>query len=571
MLTRTAAVSTLCASAAIGLAVQLAAARPLDGPTFTDIARSAGLTHKIVFGGSDRNTYILETTGTGVAFFDYDRDGVLDLLFTNGATIGHEATAPSLRLYRGDGSGAFTDVTDRAGVGRSGWGQGVAVADYDNDGFEDVYLTFFGGNVLFRNNQNGTFSDVTARAGVTAGGWSTSAAWFDYDNDGFVDLFVARYIDFNVETAPRPGARLPGVNCSYRGFPVMCGPRGLKGMRDVLFRNNGDGTFTDVTERAGIDVSQYRGLGVVSGDYDNDGKVDLFVANDAQPNQLYRNRGGGRFDEVALVAGVAVDEDGRERAGMGVDFGDYDNDGWLDLTIGNFSGEPCSLYRNLHDGTFVETTWSSGIGLLTIPALTWGSKFLDYDNDGWKDLVFVNGHVYPEVDAQQLDETYAQRAFLFRNGGKGTFTSMGGDAGGVWNERWAGRGAAIGDFDNDGDLDVAVAVVNGAPRLLRNNGENAGHWLTVSLLGTTSNRDAIGARLTARAGERTITEEVSSGGSYLSHNDRRIHIGVGEATRIDTLEVSWPSGTKERLGPLEVDSFITIKEGSGAVSRVRSR
>jgi enediyne biosynthesis protein E4 len=569
MLTRTGGFATLCASATLGVAVQIAAMA--NGPTFIDVARSAGLTHKVVFGGSDRNTYILETTGTGVAFFDYDADGVLDLLFTNGATIGGEATAPSLRLYRGNGSGAFTDVTDRAGVGRSGWGQGVAVADYDNDGFEDIYLTFFGKNILFHNNRNGTFTDVSARAGVAAGGWSTSAAWFDYDSDRLVDLFVARYIDFSLETAPLPGAQQPGVNCSYRGFPVMCGPRGLKGMRDLLFRNNGDGTFTDVTDRAGIDASQYRGLGVVSGDYDNDGKVDLFVANDAQPNQLYRNHGGGRFEETAWDAGVAVDEDGRARAGMGVDFGDYDNDGWLDLTIGNFFGEPSSLYRNQQDGTFVETTWSSRIGPPTIPILTWGSKFLDYDNDGLKDLLYVNGHVYPEVDAHRLDETYAQRPFLFRNGGKGTFTSVAGSAGPVWNERWAARGAAIGDFDNDGDVDIAIAIVNGVPILLRNNGESVGHWITVSLLGTASNRDAIGARVTVRAGQRTITEAVGSGGSYLSHSDRRIHIGVGETPRIDTLEVTWPSGTKERLGPIDVDSFITIKEGSGVVSRDRSR
>ena len=567
MLTRTRRVAPLCASATIGLAVHLAA---VDGPTFVDVARSAGLTHTTVFGDTGRNTYILETTGTGVAFFDYDNDGALDLLFTNGATLGREATAPSLRLYRGNGTGAFTDVTGRSGVGRSGWGQGVAVGDYDNDGFDDLYLTFFGRNVLFHNNRDGTFTDATARAGVAAGGWSTSAAFLDYDDDGDLDLFVARYIDFNLETAPLPGARQAGVNCSYRGFPVMCGPRGLKGMRDILFRNNADGTFTDVTERAGIDASEYRGLGVVSGDYDNDGKVDLFVANDAQPNQLYRNR-GGTFEETALFAGVAVDEDGRARAGMGVDFGDYDNDGWLDITIGNFFGEPCSLYRNQHDGTFVETTWSSRIGSPTIPALTWGSRFFDYDNDGWKDLVFVNGHVYPEVDARRLDETYAQRAFLFRNAGDGTFTSAGGRAGPVWNERWAGRGAATGDVDNDGDLDLAVAIINGAPLLLRNNGENVGGWVNVSLIGMTSNRNAIGARLTARAGGRTITADVTGGGSYLSHSDRRIHIGLGNATRIDSLEVTWPGGTRERLGPLKAGSFNTIKQGSGAVSRVGSR
>jgi enediyne biosynthesis protein E4 len=566
MLARTGAIAALCASATVILT-----ALPTAGPSFIDVARSAGLTERIVFGGSDRNTYILETTGTGVAFFDYDRDGVLDLLFTNGATLGREAAAPTLRLYRGSAGGTFTDVTDRAGVGRRGWGQGVAVGDYDNDGFDDLYLTFFGSNVLFHNNRDGTLSDVTARAMVGAGGWSTSAAWFDYDNDGLLDLFVARYIDFAIQTAPLPGARQPGVNCSYRGFPVMCGPRGLKGMRDLLFRNNGDGTFTDATERAGVDRAEFRGLGVVAGDYDRDGLVDLFVANDAQPNQLYRNRGGGRFDETALLAGVAVDEDGRDRAGMGVDFGDYDNDGWLDLTIGNFFGEPCSLYRNQRDGTFVETTWPSGIGIPTIPALTWGSKFLDYDNDGWKDLVYVNGHVYPEVDAHGLAETYAQRALLFRNGGNGRFMSAGAEAGGVWNERWAGRGAATGDFDNDGDLDIAIAVVNGAPILLRNNGENAGHSVSLSLIGTSSNRNAIGAKVTARVSGRTVTAEVTGGGSYLSHSDRRVHIGLADAPRIETLEVTWPSGIHERIGPLEAGFFVTIKEGSGAVSQVRSR
>ena len=305
------------------------------------------------------------------------------------------------------------------------------------------------------------------------------------------------------------------------------------------------------------------------GDYNNDGRPDLLVANDAQPNQLYRNQGKGMFEEVALRAGVAVDEDGRERAGMGVDFGDYDNDGSLDLAIGNFYGEPSALYRNQQDGSFAETTWSSGIGPPTVQALTWGTRFFDFDNDGWKDLVFVNGHVYPEVDANHLDETYAQRALLFRNNGKGAFTNVGAAAGEVWGTRWAGRGAAIGDYDNDGDLDIAIAVVNGPPILLQNRGGDAAHWLSMTLVGSQSNRDAIGARVTVRVNGRSSIEEVHSGGSYLSQSDLRVHVGLGQDSRIEMVDVSWPSGRKERLGPFDADEFVTVREGSGVVSKRR--
>ena len=555
------------------LAVHLRLSRPLASAAagasfFTDVAQSAGLTHRTVFGRVGTNSYILETTGTGVAFFDYDNDGVLDLFFANGTTLAASGSdAPQSHLYRGNGNGTFSDVTTRAGVGRSGWGQGVAAADYDNDGFSDLYLTFYGRNVLFHNNGNGTFTDVTDRAGVGAAGWSTSAAWADYDRDGRLDLFVARYIDFDLANAPQPGARLPGVNCMYRSIPVMCGPRGLTGARDLLFHNDGDGKFTNVTERAGIDSQRSRGLGAVWGDYNNDGLPDLLVANDAQPNQLYRNRGNGTFEEVALTAGVAVDEDGRERAGMGVDFADYDNDGWLDAAIGNFYGEPCALYRNRRDGSFDETTWSSGIGRPTVPVLTWGTRFFDYDNDGWKDLLFVNGHVYPEVDAHHLDETYAQRALLFRNAGHGTYTSAGSAAGEVWERRWAGRGAAAGDYNNDGRIDVAIAVINGPPVLLQNRGGDATHWLTLKLVGTRSNRDAVGARVTVSAGGRSSVEEVHGSGSYLSHSDVRLHFGLGAETRIDALEVAWPSGRRERIGALDADQFVTVEEGSGVVSK----
>jgi enediyne biosynthesis protein E4 len=566
----------LCGAAVPGLLVivLLRAAPSLTGaaggPTFLDVASQAGLKHQVVFGARDKNTYILETTGTGVAFLDFDGDGVLDLFFTNGRTL--ETPGPEhAHLYRGKGDGTFSDVTEKAGVAATGWGQGVAAGDYDNDGFPDLYLTFYGRNILFHNNGNGTFTDVTARAGVAGGGWSTSAAWADYDNDGRLDLFVARYIAFDTASAPLPGAHVPGVNCNYRGIPVMCGPRGLTGERDLLYHNNGDGTFSDVTDRAGIDKTTSRGLGAVWGDFDNDGRPDLIVANDAQPNQLYRNLGDGRFDEVALAAGVAVDEDGRERAGMGVDFADYDNDGWLDIAIGNFFGEPCSLYRNNHDGTFTEVTWSSGIGRPTVPLLTWGTRFFDYDNDGWKDLVFANGHVYPEVDAHKLDETYAERAVLFHNAGNGMFTDSAPAAGEVWTQRWAARGAAVGDYDNDGHLDIAFAIVNGAPVLLKNRGEDRNHWISIKLVGTKSNRDAVGARLTIMAAGRSQTEEVRSGGSYLSQSDLRAHIGLGTVDSVDQVEIAWPAGGRERIGPVSADSFITIKENAGVVSTGKAK
>jgi hypothetical protein len=310
---------------------------------------------------------------------------------------------------------------------------------------------------------------------------------------------------------------------------------------------------------------------VVWGDYNNDGRPDLLVANDAQPNQLYRNRGDGTFEDVALTAGVAVDEDGRERAGMGVDFADYDNDGWLDIAIGNFYGEPSALYRNQHDGTFAETTWTSGIGPPTVQALTWGTRFFDHDNDGWKDLLFVNGHVYPEVDARRLDETYAQRALLFRNNGNGTYANVGTAAGDVWATRWAGRGAAIGDYDNDGDLDIAIAVVNGPPVLLQNRGGDAAHWFSVKLVGSHSNRDAIGARVTVRANGRSLMEEVHGSGSYLSQSDLRAHFGLGLHSRVEVVDVLWPSGRTERVGPFDGDQFVTIKEGSGVISTRRRR
>jgi hypothetical protein len=548
----------------LALAGALSAPAPI---VFVDRTAAAGLAFRSTYGGVETSTYILETTGTGVAFLDYDRDGRLDVFFANGTTLEGfpEGKAPRCALYHNNGDGTFSDMTVAAGVARSGWGQGVAVGDYDNDGWPDLYLTFFGRNVLLRNKGDGTFADVTDAAGVGAGGWSTSASFADYDNDGRLDLYVARYVDLDLKTAARPGER---KNCFYHGFPVMCGPRGLAGARDVLFHNNGDGTFTDVTVRAGdLDRERYRGLGVVWGDYDDDGWPDLFVANDAHPNLLYHNNRNGTFTEVAFAAGVAFDEDGRERAGMGVDFGDYDNDGRLDLVVTNFYGEPHSLYLNQGHGTFRETTWPSGIGEATMRALGWGTGFVDFDNDGSTDLFFVNGHVYPEVDRQRLDETYAEPSLVFRNKGDGTFADVTASAGEALASRWVGRGAAFGDYDDDGRVDVVISTVNGRAVLLRNESAPANHWLTVKLVGRRGNRDAIGARVKVRAGVRTLTREVHGGGSYLSQSDLRVHFGLGPIAPVPSLEVRWPGGAVERFAEVAADQILTIEEGEGIVAR----
>jgi hypothetical protein len=558
---------------AVASAAAIAAApRPAAGPIqLVDHTQASGVGFRNTYGTPGRSTYILETTGNGVAFLDYDGDGARDLFFANGTTLeGPGAgTAPRSALFRGRGDGTFADVTDKAGVGRSGWGQGVAIGDYDNDGDPDLYLTYFGANVLFRNEGDGSFREVTAAAGVAAGGWSTSAAFADYDRDGRLDLYVARYVDFDPATAARPGSQR---NCFYRGFPVMCGPRGLSGQRDLLYHNNGDGTFTDVTARAGdLDRAAYRGLGVVWGDYDNDGWPDLFVANDAHPNLLFHNQRDGTFREVAFEAGVAFDDDGRERAGMGTDFGDYDNDGWLDLVITNFYDEPHSLYLNQRDGTFRETTWPSGIGEATLRYLGWGTGFVDLDNDGGKDLFFVNGHVYPEVDRHGLDETYAERNLVLRNQGNGTFASLGRAAGEALDRPRVGRGAAFGDCDGDGRLDVVIANVNDTPSVLRNVSPGGHGWLAVDLVGRQSNRDGIGARLTAQVGGRRLTHEVHGGASYLSQSDLRAHFGLGAEPSVAELEVRWPSGTLDRLRDVRGQQVVTVEEGKGIVSRRAAR
>jgi hypothetical protein len=540
-------------------------AAPQASIAFSDRAAEAGLGSFVTtYGEKDTSTYILETTGAGAAFFDYDGDGRLDAYLVNGRTLkGPEA--PRSALFRNVGEGRFEDVTARAGVGRSGWGQGVAVGDVDNDGRLDLYLTFFGENVLLRNNGDGTFSDVTARAGVAAGGWSTSAAFADYDKDGDLDLYVARYVDFDLEHAPLPGSQ---ANCRYAGLPVMCGPRGLAGARDVLYRNDGDARFSDVTAAAGdLDRERLRGLGVVFGDYDDDGWPDLMVANDAHANLLFHNEGNGSFTEVGFEAGVAFDEDGRERAGMGIDFGDYDNDGRLDAVITNFQGEPNALYRNLGRGQFLEATWPSGLGQPTLPYLGWGTRFADLDNDGWSDLLFVNGHVYPEVERYGLEESFAQRSLVFRNQGDGRFADVTASAGPALAVRHAGRGAAIGDYDDDGRVDVLVTSLNEPPALLHNDSAG-GHWLSVELKGRRSNRNGVGARLRLEAGSLRQVREIGAGGSYLSQSELRAHFGLGAATSA-ALEVRWPSGVVDRIASLPADRRVVVEEGAGIVGPVR--
>lgn len=547
--------------------VALAAAAPpfVREITFADATAGSGLDRfRTTYGTAGKSTYILETTGTGVAFADFDNDGILDVFMANGSTLEPaKGATPRSALFKGKGDGTFVDVTDKAGVGRSGWGQGVAAADFDNDGFEDLYLTYFGRNVLLRNKGDATFEDVTEKAGVAAGGWSTGSAFADDDNDGDLDLYVARYVDFDPARAALPGS---APNCRYRGAPVMCGPRGLAGAQDILYRNNGDGTFTDVTAAAGnLDKDRLRGLGVVWGDYDDDGDVDLFVANDAHANLVYRNDGKGTFTEVGFESGVAFDEDGRERAGMGIDIGDYDNDGRLDLVITNFFGEPNALYRNQGSGQFAETTWPAGIGNATMRFLGWGTRFVDFDGDSWRDLLFVNGHVYPEVDQTGAEEHYAQRALVFRNGGDGRFTDASSRAGDALKTAWAGRGAAFGDYDNDGAVDVLISTINGPPVLLKNE-SRGNHWLSIRLRGVKSNRDGFGARVVVDAGGRRLTGEAHGGGSYLSESDHRLHFGLGGDTTARTVEVRWPSGARQRFKDVPGDRALVIDEVAGIVT-----
>ncbi|MDQ2839704.1 MAG: CRTAC1 family protein [Acidobacteriota bacterium] len=538
------------------------------GVQFVNVAREAGLHEKTTFGAESRNKYLLETTGCGVAFIDYDNDGWLDLFFVNGTrfeTVFPKGAEPVSRLYKNNRDGTFTDVTAKSGVARTGWGQGVCAGDYNNDGHEDLFVSYWGDCALWRNNGNGTFTDVAAQAGVTtrtANGlkrWNTGCAFLDYDRDGHLDLYVANYIDFDPKTAPLPESG----PCLYEGLVVACGPPGLQGGKDILFHNNGDGTFTDVSEKAGILKKQGTyGLGVLVADFDNDGWPDIYVADDSSPSALLKNNHDGTFTDVALEWGVAFGADGKTQAGMGVSAADVYGNGRLDIVKTNFAGDTSSLYRNLSGGNFEDVTFQSGLGRNT-RFLGWGAAFLDFDNDGWPDILTCNGHVYPEVREKASESGYRERKVLYRNLGNGKFEDVSLEAGPGILEPVAGRGCALGDFDNDGDLDVAVNCVNDVPQLLRCDSTLKHNWLKVKLVGVKSNRSGIGARVYCRPeGEHPQMDEVRSGGSYFSQSDLRLHFGLAGAGRVD-LEVRWPSGAVDQVKGVGVNRVVKVVEGGG--------
>lgn len=567
MRSRRSFVRSLCATLPVFSLDQLLGDAPL-GVQFVNVAKEAGLRHKTIFGAEARNKYLLETTGCGVAFIDYDNDGWLDLFFVNGTRFESnypKGSEPVSRLYKNNRDGTFTDVTVKAGVARHGWGQGVCAGDYNNDGHEDLFVTYWGDCALYRNNGDGTFTDVAKKAGVTTRTntglkrWNTGCAFLDYDLDGHLDLYVANYIDFDPKTAPLPESG----PCLYEGLVVACGPPGLAGGKDILFRNNGDGTFTDVSEKAGILKKQGTyGLGVLVGDFDDDGWPDIYVADDSQPSALFKNNHNGTFTDIALEAGVAFGADGKTQAGMGVSAADAFGDGRLAIFKTNFAGDTSSLYRNLGKGNFEDMTFQAGLGRNT-RFLGWGAAFLDFDNDGWPDILACNGHVYPEVREKESESGYRERKVLYHNLGNGRFEDVSLRAGPGILEPVPARGCAIGDFDNDGDLDVAVNCVNDVPQLLRCDSTTKNNWIKVKTVGTKSNRSGIGARIycTPEGGHRQ-RDEVRSGGSYISQSDMRVHFGCGKAGTVD-LEIRWPSGQVDKAEKVAVNRVVVATEGEG--------
>ncbi len=533
-------------------------------PVFRDITEQAGVRFRNASGSPEKN-YIFEAKGGGVALLDYDKDGFLDIYFTNGNTLEDMAkgVVHSNRLYHARGDGTYEDVTERAGVQGRGWAMGCAVGDYDNDGWPDIYVLCLTGNILYRNNHNGTFTDVTDKAGLRDGRWCTSAAFLDYDKDGYLDLYVSRYARFDPKSMGRKGENR---YCNYRGIPVMCGPRGLEAEADALYRNNGDGTFTDVSAAAGIlGREKYYGLGVAVGDFNNDSWPDIYVANDSCPSFLFLNKGNGTFEEVGLSSGAALSDEGAEQAGMGVDFGDYDNDGWLDITKTNFSNDYNNLYHNEHNGTFVDASHSAGIALPSMPFVSWGTRFFDYDNDGWKDIFEANGHVYPDLIKNPVGgEHYYQRRLLYRNLGNGKFEDVSTVSGpGILQER-SSRGVAFGDLDNDGDIDIVVANLDDAPSILRNDGGNKLNWLTVELRGTRSNRFGLGARIKVTIPGLEQIAEATTASSVFSANDPRVHFGLGTATQA-AMEVRWPSNLIQRFTAVPANRIVVVDEQEGLI------
>ena len=534
---------------------------------FTDVAKEAGLTQPVVYGGIETKHYIIEVVGCGVAFLDYDNDGWLDLFVLSGSRLEGSPPGTTNRLYKNNRNGTFTDVTEKAGLKRDGWASAVTVGDYDNDGFDDLFITYYGHNVLYRNNGDGTFTDVTKKAGLHADAvrYGSGCTWIDFDRDGHLDLFVATYLNTTLDKLPKPGEN---ADCRWKGVPVNCGPRGLPTGSAQLFRNNGNGTFTDVSRQSGIAAaSGAYPMTAVAADYDNDGWPDIYVACDSTPSWLFRNQRDGTFREEGLERGVAVSEDGLEQAGMGIGVGDYDLDGNLDIFKTHFADDSNVLYRNDGKGNYNDFTIRAGIGVET-RYVGWGTAMADLDNDGFPDLFVVTGSVYPEIEKKLPAYPFRTPRLVFRNLGDGRFEELIDEAGPGVAATHSSRGCAFGDFDNDGDVDIIVMNMNEPPSLLRNDVSGTRHWLKVLLIGVQSNRSAIGARVTARYGGRTQAQEVCAQSSFYSANERRLHFGLGAAAKAD-LTVRWPNGSTEQVPNVDANQLVVIREGAGIIRRQR--
>jgi enediyne biosynthesis protein E4 len=573
----------------LGLRAQhLFAAETTPHVVFTDITTGAGLSHaRNISGSATDKQFLLEEMGAGVALFDYDNDGWLDIFLVNGTSFDPtlKDRKPTSFLFHNNRDGTFSEVTEKTGLTHSGWGQGCCVGDYDNDGFEDLFVSYWGHNVLYHNNGDGTFTDVSEKAGVAGAEnrWGAGCCFLDYDRDGNLDLFVANYVNFDPARAPKPGE---AAYCNYNDIPVPCGPQGFAGGTNILYRNRGDGTFADVSEESGIarprgassmvfvgrnwqPTGSY-GMGAVATDFDNDGWPDIYVAGDSAPSLLYRNNRDRTFREIAVPAGCAFDENGVALSGMGVAVADFDGDGWLDIARTNFSEQVTTLYRNYSNGAFEDASVRAGLGI-NRKYLGFGVGFLDFDNDGWKDLFLANGHVYSQIAEKKLHISYKQPKVLYRNLGNGRFEDVSAKAGPAIRAENLGRGCAFGDFDNDGDVDVVVNNLDGPPTLLRNDGGNRNNWIMIKCVGTRSNRSGIGTRVKVTCGNHSQIDEVMSGSSYYSQNDLRLHFGLGRATEVDSVEIAWPSGLKESFKKLPANHLFIVQETKGILERRKFR
>ncbi len=545
-----------------------------SGVQFIDVARQAGLTIPNVWGGIEHKRSIVETKGSGVAFFDYDNDGWIDIYLTNGNRLDAHwdpGKAPTSHLYRNNRDGTFTDVTEKSGLAQTGWQTGVCVGDYNNDGWDDLFCCFWGHNILFHNNGNGTFTDVTKKVGLWQEQfrWGAGCTFLDYDRDGHLDLFVCNYIRLQPDQIPSPADT---TYCQWKGIPIMCGPRGMPADTNILYHNNGDGTFTDVSEKAGILKPGPRySITAVSYDFDNDGWPDIYIAVDSEPSILFRNNHDGTFTDIGVMAGCAYNDDGHEQAGMGVAVADYDCDGWFDIFKTNFADDTCNLYHNNGDGTFSDVSLASGVGVNN-RYVAWGCGFIDYDNDGWADIVQINGHVYPEVDRYNFGETFRNPRLVYKNLGNGHFRDVSAEMGPGISERFSSRGAAFGDYENNGAMDVLVLNLNDPPSLLRNEGGIRQNWIKLKLIGTMCNRTAIGARVRVIAGKHIQMDEVHSGTSVMSQSDLRLHFGLGKAEVVDMIEVKWPTTQKvEKFAQVKANQILTIREGAGIIGTYKPR